>query len=117
MQNNLLKGRTLKTADKKGQIFGLIGPNGAGKTTLFNIVSGVYAPTSGKIILNGEEIQGMPPNKINYKGIARTYQNINLFKKMTALENVMVGRFSVTKSGLVDSILRDRKMKRESRDP
>lgn len=63
----------------KGSIFGLIGPNGAGKTTLFNIISGVYAPTSGKVFFEENEIQGIPPYKVNKLGIARTYQNINLF--------------------------------------
>ncbi len=88
-----------------GSIFGLIGPNGAGKTTLFNMISGVYAPTSGKVIFNGQEIQGRPPYKVNALGIARTYQNINLFKKMTVLENVMVGCHTKTHSGLFSSML------------
>ncbi len=69
----------------------LIGPNGAGKTTLFNMISGALVPTNGKIIFEGKEIQGQPPFKINNFGISRTYQNINLFRSMTVLENVMVG--------------------------
>lgn len=97
----------------QGTIFGLIGPNGAGKTTMFNIISGVCTPTSGKIIFNGKEIQGLPPYKINELGIARTYQNINLFKKMTALENVMVGCHTRTKSGLVTSVLKTKKEQQE----
>ena len=97
----------------QGAIFGLIGPNGAGKTTLFNIISGVYAPTSGRIIFNGKDIQGLPPYKINELGISRTYQNINLFKNMTALENVMVGCHTRTKAGLAASIFRTRKQKEE----
>lgn len=105
------------TEIKKGQICGLIGPNGAGKTTLFNIISGVYAPTAGRIILEGEEIQGMSPDRINYKGIARTYQNINLFKKMTVLENVLVGCHSVTKAGLAAAIFNTRQKKKEEKEP
>ena len=97
----------------KGEIFGLIGPNGAGKTTLFNVISGFYAPTSGKIIFNGEEIQGKPSNEIAYKGIARTYQNINLFKKMTVLENTLVGCHTLTSAGLLDAVFKTRKAKQE----
>ncbi len=98
---------------KKGEIFGLIGPNGAGKTTLFNVISGFYKPTSGKIVFNGEEIQGLASNKIAQRGIARTYQNINLFKKMTVLENVMVGYHTKTTSGLLDAVFKTKKAKRE----
>lgn len=101
------------TSINKGEIFGLIGPNGAGKTTLFNVVSGFYAPTSGKVIFNGEEIQGKPANHIAYKGIARTYQNINLFKKMTVLENVLVGCHTQTTAGLTDALFLTRKAKEE----
>lgn len=96
-----------------GEIFGLIGPNGAGKTTLFNIISGVYKPTHGKVLFNGEEVQGTQPYKINKLGIARTYQNINLFKKMTVLENVMVGCHSKSKEGLWGALLRTSTQKKE----
>jgi len=98
---------------KEGQIFGLIGPNGAGKTTIFNIISGVYQPTSGKILFNGKEIQGLKPDKINYMGIARTYQNINLFKGMTVLDNVLVGCHSTTKSSVFADILNTRAKRNE----
>ncbi len=97
----------------QGSIFGLIGPNGAGKTTLFNMISGVYAPTSGKIYFCGREIQGLPPHKVNQMGIARTYQNINLFKKMTVLENVLVGCHTKTKSNLWSSMVRTPAQRRE----
>jgi branched-chain amino acid transport system ATP-binding protein len=97
----------------KGQIFGLIGPNGAGKTTLFNIISGVYAPTSGKVIFKGKEIQGLKPNRINYIGIARTYQNINLFKGMTAMDNVLVGCHSTTVSNMLSDIFNTRAKREE----
>ena len=76
---------------KKNQIYGLIGPNGAGKTTIFNMLTGVYKPTTGKIFLDGEQIDGLTQEKINHKGIARTFQNIRLFNNMSVIRNVMVG--------------------------
>ena len=76
---------------KKGQIYGLIGPNGAGKTTIFNLLTGVYKPTTGSFYLDGEELNGLSQEKINHKGIARTFQNIRLFNNMTVVRNVMVG--------------------------
>lgn len=99
----------------EGSIFGLIGPNGAGKTTLFNIISGVFAPTSGRVLFKGREIQGMPPFRVNRLGIARTYQNINLFKHMTVLENVMVGCHTRSRSGLVASVLRTPRQRSEEK--
>ena len=76
---------------KKNQIYGLIGPNGAGKTTIFNLLTGVYKPTTGTFYLDGEELKGLAQDKINDKGIARTFQNIRLFNNMTVIRNVMVG--------------------------
>ena len=76
---------------KKNQVYGLIGPNGAGKTTIFNMLTGVYKPTTGKIFLDGERIDGLAQEKINHKGIARTFQNIRLFNNMSVIRNVMVG--------------------------
>ena len=76
---------------KKNQIYSLIGPNGAGKTTIFNLLTGVYKPTSGTFYLCGEELKGLPQDKINHKGIARTFQNIRLFNNMSVVRNVMVG--------------------------
>ena len=100
-------------AVQEGQIFGLIGPNGAGKTTLFNIITGVYAPTAGKVVFQGHEIQGKRPHTVNQLGIARTYQNINLFQKMTVLENVLVGTHSRTKAGLVDAVFNTKSKRAE----
>ncbi len=79
---------------KKNQIYGLIGPNGAGKTTIFNMLTGVYKPTTGTFYLDGEELTGFSQEKINHKGIARTFQNIRLFNNMTVVRNVMVGLHS-----------------------
>ena len=76
---------------KKGQIYGMVGPNGAGKTTVFNMLTGVYLPTTGTFFLDGEELKGMTQEQINHKGIARTFQNIRLFSNMSVIRNVMVG--------------------------
>jgi len=76
---------------EKGMIASLIGPNGAGKTTFFNMVSGIYKPTSGQMLLEGKEIGGLRPNRATALGLGRTFQNIRLFSNMTALENVLVG--------------------------
>ena len=100
---------------KEGQITGLIGPNGAGKTTLFNIVSGVYKPTSGKVIFDGKDITGIQPYKINAMGMSRTYQAINLFKTMTVQENVLVGMHTRLKAGLASSIFRTKKTAAEEK--
>jgi len=76
---------------KKGQIYGMVGPNGAGKTTIFNMLTGVYTPTTGTFYLDGEELKGKTEEQINHKGIARTFQNIRLFSNMSVIRNVMVG--------------------------
>lgn len=89
-----------------GQIKAIIGPNGAGKTTLFNIISGIYTPTDGEVVLDGEVINGLAPNVISGKGITRTFQTIRLFEGMTVLENVMVGQHRKTKAGIVAAALR-----------
>ncbi len=89
---------------EKGALFGLIGPNGAGKTTCFNLITGVYKPTSGTIRLDGKSIGGTPSNRIASLGIARTFQNIRLFKALSVLENVVVGGFLRHKTGLFSSL-------------
>ncbi len=93
-------------AIEKGQITGLIGPNGAGKSTMFNMVSAVFPPSDGKIIFNGKRIESLPSYKIAPLGIARTFQNIQVFKKMTVIENVMVGLHTRTTSGILSAALR-----------
>lgn len=97
---------------KKGEIVGIIGPNGAGKTTLFNIITGLCAPTHGKIYFHDKNITGMKPHSITPLGLARTFQNIRLCGGMTALENVMVGAYCRTNSSLLDALLRDRRHKK-----
>ena len=96
---------------KKNQIYGLIGPNGAGKTTVFNMLTGVYQPTTGTFYLNGEELKGNSQETINHKGIARTFQNIRLFNNMSVARNVMVGFHNLPefKCSYIDSIFRTKK--------
>ena len=100
---------------EEGMIAGLIGPNGAGKTTFFNMLTGVYKPTSGRVIFNGEDLTGKPPHACTERGIGRTFQNIRLFKNMTALENVLVGMHWHLKGGILASILRTPRIRREER--
>lgn len=90
---------------KKGSITAVIGPNGAGKTTFFNMVTGVYKPTEGSILLEGQSIVGLKPHKISKKGIARTFQNIRLFGNISVLENVMVGLHNHLKGNLLGIML------------
>lgn len=101
---------------ERNKITGLIGPNGAGKTTLFNLISGVYQPTSGTITFEGQRIDGKRPYQINELGIARTYQVINLFRKMSVLENVMVGMHHCMKMGFFSSLLKTRAERREEEE-
>ncbi len=93
---------------RKGQLYGLVGPNGAGKTTVFNMITGVYKPTTGNFYLAGEKLTGKTQETINHKGIARTFQNIRLFNNMTVIRNVMVGLHNQPefKCGVFTSIFR-----------
>ncbi len=90
----------------KGQLYGLIGPNGAGKTTAFNLLTGVYKPTEGNFFLDGEKLTGQSTIEINKKGIARTFQNIRLFKQLSVLDNVKLGLHNDYKYSLADGIFR-----------
>ncbi|MFC0625202.1 ABC transporter ATP-binding protein [Kribbella deserti] len=99
----------------EGEIVGLIGPNGAGKTTFFNCLTGLYKPTSGQVRFAGKPL-APKPRLVVRAGMARTFQNIRLFGNMTALENVMVGRYCRTSSGAITSILRGPKFRREERE-
>lgn len=101
---------------EKGLITSLIGPNGAGKTTVFNMVTGVYPPTDGKIHYLGHTLNGLRPHKIIAFGISRTFQNIRLFKSMTVLENVAVGMHCRTRSGPVRALLKTSFEKKEERE-
>lgn len=89
-----------------GELVGLIGPNGAGKTTLFNLLTGVYEPSEGTIVLNGQLLNGKSPDKIASLGLSRTFQNIRLFKNMTVLENVLIGLANQGRSHFWSSLLR-----------
>lgn len=103
---------------RQGDIVALIGPNGAGKTTFFNCITGIYKPTEGKVKIlhpgkHEENIEGMAPHKITSKGLARTFQNIRLFNNMTVLENIMIGRHTRLKSGIMGALLHTKKAIRE----
>lgn len=97
----------------QGEIFGIIGPNGAGKTTFFNVCSGIYKPTSGKVFLLENDITGLLSEQIARKGLARTFQNIKLFNFMSVLENVKVGFHSNLKSNIFDAILHTSRYKQD----
>ena len=97
-------------------IVAIIGPNGAGKTTFFNMLTGLYRPSAGSVTFKGKDITGSRPDRITKAGIARTFQNIRLFKTMSALENVMVGEHARMKAGLFGSILRPPGVRREERE-
>ena len=97
-------------------IVSIIGPNGAGKTTFFNMLTGLYKPSIGRITFDGEDISRTRPDRITNLGIARTFQNIRLFATMSAVENVMVGQHARMGAGLIGSILRPPRVRREERD-
>ncbi len=99
-----------------GELVGLIGPNGAGKTTAFNVVTGVYDPTEGRVQLGGKSIAGLPPHRINHLGIARTFQNIRLFGGLSVLDNVLIGFNASRGHGLVGTVLRSARHRRSDQE-
>ena len=101
---------------KRGEIYGLIGPNGAGKTTIFNLLTGVYEPTSGDIHFEGKRINGLRPYQISRLGVSRTFQNIRLFPGMTVLENVMTACHIHARQNLLDAVLRLPRFHRDERE-
>ncbi len=101
---------------REGEIYGLIGPNGAGKTTIFNLLTGVYKPTSGAITFQGERIDGQHPYEIAGRGVSRTFQNIRLFPSMTVLDNVMTACHIHCRQSLADAVLRTPRFERDERE-
>jgi branched-chain amino acid transport system ATP-binding protein len=91
---------------EQGAISSLIGPNGAGKTTFFNMLTGVYRPTAGRILFDGENVTGKPPHAVTERGVGRTFQNIRLFQNMTAVENVLVGMHARLKGNVFTAVLK-----------
>ena len=108
--------KDLNISLEQGDLYGLIGPNGAGKTTVFNLITGVYTPDTGSILLEGNPVQGKKPSAIAKAGISRTFQNIRLFQSMTVLENVKVSRHMRKEQGLLEAILRTGGLRREEDD-
>ncbi len=98
---------------EKGDIRGLIGPNGAGKSTIFNLITGIYRPTEGEVLLHGQSIVGLHPHQIAAKGLGRTFQNLRLWRHMTVLEHVKMARYSKLTYGLVGAFFDTRKRRRE----
>ncbi len=100
----------------EGEIVSAIGPNGAGKTTVFNLITGVYRPDAGDILLDGESLVGLSPHAITNRGIARTFQTLRLFLNMPVKENVMAAAYGHTRATILESILRTRRARREERE-
>jgi len=98
---------------EKGGLVGLIGPNGAGKTTVFNVVTGAYPPTRGAILMEGRDITGMRPDLVTRLGIARTFQNIRIFSRMSVIENILVSLHWRLRASIVDAFLLDRRYRME----
>jgi len=107
---------SLDMAVNRGEIYGLIGPNGAGKTTVFNLLTGVYKPTSGEIYFQGHRVDGLRPYQISRRGVSRTFQNIRLFAGMTVLENVMTACHRHARQTLADAVLRTPRFRHDERE-
>jgi branched-chain amino acid transport system ATP-binding protein len=112
----LIAVNSLDMTVKRGEIYGLIGPNGAGKTTVFNLLTGVYKPTSGEIYFHGKRIDGLRSYEISRRGVSRTFQNIRLFPSMSVLENVMTACHRHARQGLIDAVLRTPRFERDERE-
>jgi branched-chain amino acid transport system ATP-binding protein len=102
-------------AVKQGSIHAVIGPNGAGKTTLFNLITGVYVPTSGKILFEGADVSGMPPDELARRGMSRTFQNLQVCMNMSAIDNVMVGAHLRLSQNLLGALLRIPSLRRSEK--
>ena len=100
----------------EGEIVSVIGPNGAGKTTLFNVITGIYRPDEGEILLDGENLVGLDPHEVTNRGVARTFQTLRLFLNMTVRENVMAVQYGKTKATVLESMLRLPRARREDRE-
>ena len=98
---------------EKGSVVAIIGPNGSGKTTMLNVITGVYVPEEGEILLDGKNIEGLPSEKVCHEGVARTFQNIRLFTNLTAIENVMLGSHRLYRSQIADIIVSTRRFNKE----
>lgn len=111
----LIAVKELDLVIETGDILGIIGPNGSGKTTFFNLVSGIYTPTSGRIRFEDRVMNRLPPHTYARVGIARTFQTIRLFSEMTVVENVMIGRHCRTRAGVIDAVWRSGRFREEER--
>ena len=100
----------------RGEIVSVIGPNGAGKTTLFNLITGIYRPAAGDILLGGKSLVGLQPHQISQRGVSRTFQMLRLFLNMSVIENVMAAAYGNTRAGVFRSMLRTPGMRREERE-
>jgi len=100
----------------RGEIVSVIGPNGAGKTTLFNLITGIYRPAAGDILLGGKSLVGLQPHQISQRGVSRTFQMLRLFLNMSVIENVMAAAYGNTRAGIFRSMLRTPGMRREERE-
>lgn len=108
--------RDISFSVEAGQVYSIIGPNGAGKTTLFNLMSGIYVPSSGSVRLDGESVGGMEPELLARRGVSRTFQNLQLCMNMTAAENVMIGAHLRLNTGLIAGVLNLPSLKRAEKD-